>query len=139
MLVLCDNQTDRDNRIEILSYIWKLYYRIIVIMSCHSNSGKIVILRRFCYFYRCLFDSITTTVVQGIYAWLTTSLLGSKLKSSQLIQLNITIFWYTSWMYVIIMIIAIHNCIIVIREFLLPHSPSPWLKISQTLHISRSY
>ena len=66
-----------------------------MIISCYSNPGKIII---FVKILRYLFYLITTAVVQIFYIWLTTSLFGSKLKSSQFI-LMILLYFKNIWYY----------------------------------------
>ena len=61
-----------------------------MIISSYSNFEE-----DFAISIEILFDPITTTVVQNINEWLTTSLLGSK-DSLLLLQLKIIIFWYAS-------------------------------------------
>ena len=66
-----------------------------MIISCYSNPGKIIIFVKILLY---LFYLITTVVVQIFHIWLTTSLFGSKLKSSQLI-LIILLYFKNIWHY----------------------------------------
>ena len=65
------------------------YYRITVIVSCYGNSGKIV---EDSATYVHLFNLITTAVAQNFYIQQITCL-WFKLRSSQLLQQNVTTFW----------------------------------------------
>ena len=75
--------------------ILKFSLSYFVIISCYSNPGKIII---FVKILLNLFYLITTAVVQIFHIWLTTSLFGSKLKSSQLI-LIILLYFKNIWHY----------------------------------------
>ena len=66
-----------------------------MIISCYSNPSKIIIFVKILLY---LFYVITTAVVQILNIWLTTSLFGSKLKSSQLI-LIILLYFKNIWHY----------------------------------------